>query len=85
MPLHGSLVSTGVHTVTGIKRAVEQAGGAAKLGAVLGVSHQAVYVWIKRGWVPNDRAVQIEQLYAIPRADLVNPKLAALFGTPTAN
>ena len=71
--------------MTGIKRAVEQAGGAAKLGAVLGVSHQAVYVWIKRGWVPNDRAVQIEQLYAIPRADLVNPKLAALFGTPTAN
>ncbi len=72
--------------MTGIKRAVEQAGGAAKLGTTLGVSHQAIYVWVKRGWAPNDRAVQIENLYAIPRAELVNPKLAALFaGTPTVN
>jgi len=70
--------------VTGIKRAVEQAGGAAKLGAALGVSHQAVYVWIRRGWVPNDRAVQIEQLYSIPRADLLNPQILQLIATQTA-
>lgn len=74
--------------MTGIKSAVERAGGAAKLAAFLGVSHQVVYKWVGRGWVPNTRAAQIEDAYGIPRADLVNPQLAAFFGansTPATN
>lgn len=71
--------------MTGIKSAVERAGGAAKLGEILGVSHQVVYVWLKRGWVPNDRAIQLENIYSIPRADLLNPQIAALIGASNAS
>lgn len=74
--------------MTGIKSAVERAGGAAKLAAALGVSHQIVYKWSARGWVPTARAAQIEEVYGIPRADLVDPRLAAFFGansTPATN
>jgi len=74
--------------VTGIKSAVERAGGAAKLAAALGVSHQIVYKWVARGWAPTARAAQIEELYGIPRAELADPQLAAFFGansTPVTN
>jgi len=63
---------------TGIDKAVRSAGGAASLAAKLGVSHQAVYQWIQNGWVPLERAMQLEKLYDIPRAELLSPRLAAL-------
>jgi len=65
--------------MTGIKRAVELAGGANALAAKLGVSHQAIYVWLRKGWVPSQRALEIEKLLDIPRVDLFKPELAALF------
>ena len=64
---------------TGIDRAVEAAGGATALAKLLKVSHQVVYHWQKRGWVPVDRALQIEARLKIPRAKLVNAKIAKLF------
>lgn len=67
--------------MTGIQSAAERAGGAAKLAAAIGVSHQVVYVWLRRGWVPNNRAVQIKDMYGIPRVSLINPQLAEFFGT----
>ncbi len=63
---------------TGIHKAVHTAGGAASLAHKLGVSHQAVYQWIQNGWVPLERAMQLEKLYDIPRTELLSPKLAAL-------
>jgi DNA-binding transcriptional regulator YdaS (Cro superfamily) len=63
---------------TGIDKAVRSAGGAASLAAKLGVSHQAVYQWIQNGWVPSERALELERIYHIPRAELLSPKLAAL-------
>jgi DNA-binding transcriptional regulator YdaS (Cro superfamily) len=68
--------------MTGIKKAVDLAGGANPLALKLGVSHQAVYVWIRKGWVPAHRALEIEKMFDIPRAELFKPELAALF---TAN
>jgi len=65
--------------MTGIQRAIDMAGGANPLAAKLGVSHQAVYVWLRKGWVPAQRALEIEKLFDIPRADLFKPELAALF------
>jgi DNA-binding transcriptional regulator YdaS (Cro superfamily) len=65
--------------MTGIKKAIEMAGGANPLAAKLGVSHQAVYVWLRNGWVPAQRALEIEKLFDIPRADLFKPELVALF------
>ena len=55
---------------------VEKAGGAPALAAHLGVSHQIVYAWVKRGWVPLARAVQLEKKYKVPRDKLINPELA---------
>lgn len=70
---------------TGMYRAVEKAGGVAKLAEKLGVKRQAVYPWLTRGWAPAARAEQIETLYGIPRNELLSPKLrAVLSGTANA-
>ena len=64
---------------TGIARAIEAAGGAMALARILKVSHQVVDAWRLRGWVPAERALQLEARYRIPRAKLVNDKIAKLF------
>lgn len=64
--------------MTGIKKAVNLAGGANQLAHKLGVTHQAIYVWMRKGWVPAQRALEIEHLFDIPRVELFKPELAAL-------
>ena len=71
--------------MTGIKQAIEMAGGACALAHKLGVTHQAVYAWDKRGWVPMQRALQIETEYRIPRTQLLKPELVAVFLKPVSN
>lgn len=63
---------------TGIDRAIEAAGGAIALAKLLKVSHQVVYCWQQRGWVPSERALQLRDRFKIPVSKLVNPKLAKL-------
>lgn len=58
-----------------LRRAVILAGGAAPLAHRLGVSTQAVYKWLKRGWVSPDRAAQLCRWYGVPAADLIRPEL----------
>jgi hypothetical protein len=58
--------------------AVKKIGGARKVAAKMKVSHQAVYVWIKRGWAPMKRAIQLERMTGIPRAKLIDPQIAKL-------
>ena len=65
--------------MTGIEKAIDKAGGASPLAAKLGVSHQAVYVWLRNGWVPSKRAIELERLFDIPRVELFKPELSALF------
>lgn len=69
---------------TGIGKAIAAAGGQAKLAEVLGVSQQFVSVCYKRGWVPMDRAVEIEAQFGISRRELLNPRLASLLEEPMA-
>ena len=57
---------------------LQRAGGAPALAAALKVSHQIVYIWVKRGWVPLARAVQIEKKYGVPRDKIIKPQLAEL-------
>lgn len=54
-----------------LDRAADAVGGAAKLGAILGVSAQAISNWKERG-VPIDRCVPIEVATkgAVTRRDL---------------
>ena len=61
-----------------INRAIEKAGGVAQLGKALGVTHQAVCLWRKKGVVPVERAVDIERLYGIPAVNIVSPQLASM-------
>jgi DNA-binding transcriptional regulator YdaS (Cro superfamily) len=71
--------------MTGIKLAIDLAGGACALAHNLGVTHQAVYTWAKRGWVPMQRALQIETEYGVSRAQLLKPELVAVFTARAAN
>ena len=61
----------------GIVRAVAAAGGQVKMAQSLGVTQQAVSLWLKRGFAPVDRAIEIEHLYGVPRLSTINPRLAS--------
>jgi hypothetical protein len=39
---------------------------------------QAVCQWVRRGWVPPARALEIEDLYAVPRVEMMKPELRAI-------
>lgn len=41
----------------------------------MGVEYQSVQKWIKKGFLPVDRAIQAEQLYKVCRINLMDPKL----------
>jgi hypothetical protein len=67
---------------TGILDAVVLAGSLQNLSDKLGVSYQAVQQWLKIGYVPLARIPEIESLYGVPRAALMNPKYAAALAEP---
>lgn len=58
---------------SGIAQAVELAGSQRKLAKILGVTQQAVSLWVEQGWVPMRRIEKIEEKFSIPRSRLVNP------------
>jgi DNA-binding transcriptional regulator YdaS (Cro superfamily) len=62
----------------GIEQAVNAVGSQGKLAEQLGVSQQAVQKWVKRGYVPPGRVVEIEALTGVPRAKLLSRRLANL-------
>lgn len=64
--------------LTGIADAVLRAGSQTELANKIGVSQQVVSKWLKRGFVPLSRVVEIESEYGIPRARLANPRLTDL-------
>ena len=51
------------------------AGSAQLLAARLGVSHQAVYSWRKKGFVPTKRLLQIEKMFGVQREELASQKV----------
>jgi DNA-binding transcriptional regulator YdaS (Cro superfamily) len=62
----------------GIENAIAAAGSQANLARVLGVTPVAVCNWTRRGWVPLRRAMEIENLLGVPRADTMNPRIRDL-------
>ena len=72
-----------VESRTGIACAVaamQEQGGQSELARRVGVTQQAVNKWLRRGWVPALRAVEVEQATGVPRQRLVNPRLRELVG-----
>lgn len=62
--------------------AIARAGGIVSFARKMGVSHQTVSYWRKQCCVPPARAITIEQLFGVPRANIVNPTLARLLSEP---
>lgn len=62
----------------GVELAIDKAGSQDKLADRLGVSQQVISKWKRRGYVPLNRAVEIETQYGIKRAQLINPRIADL-------
>jgi DNA-binding transcriptional regulator YdaS (Cro superfamily) len=81
---HGALLNTvmSAKKYTGILAAVVAAGGLSPMARQLGVSYQAVQQWMGQGYVPLIRVTEIESLYGVPRAELMNPKYAAALAEP---
>ncbi len=69
--------------IAALETAVERGGGIVRFSRSMGISHQAVYHWRKRGWVPADKALVIESVFGVPRADIMEPRLAAVLRAPT--
>lgn len=63
-----------------VSDAVKKAGGVPALAKELGVTTSAIREWVKFGYVPVQRAQQIELMYGIPRAELVSPKMRSAMG-----
>jgi hypothetical protein len=70
--------------MSGLETAITNAGSRRTFALSLNppVSVQAVGLWVKRGWVPPARALEIEAKYGVDRAYLVKPSLVALVGEP---
>jgi hypothetical protein len=51
----------------------------------MNVTHQAVYNWRKRGWVPPERSLIIETIFGVERSRLMDPNLVRALSTPAAH
>lgn len=70
--------------IAAIREAIEAGGGVLKFAGTMGVTHQAVYYWLKRGFVPIERAIVIEALFKVERERIMDPALLRVLNTPSA-
>lgn len=63
---------------SGLYEAILAAGSQAKLADLMGCSQQNVAFWLKKGYCPIERVIEIEQATGVPRARLVSPLLLDL-------
>lgn len=63
----------------GVQAAADKSGGILPLAELLGVTHQAVYGWLKRAWMPARQAVIVEQKLGLNRAQNLDPHILDLF------
>jgi len=78
-------MTTKEERIAAIDLAIERGGGIIKFCKRMGVTHQAVYAWKRRGWAPLEKAVVIEAIFGIPRGDLMSPDLVRTLNTPSAS
>lgn len=78
-------MTTKEERIAALDLAIERGGGILKFCQRLKVTHQAVYSWKARGWVPPERAVAIEAVFGIPRTDMMNPDLVRALSAPASD
>lgn len=64
--------------ISGIQEAADIVGGPVALAARLGISRQAVHNFVRRGFVPLRRAIEIEAQTGVDRKRLVDPAIVDL-------
>ena len=69
-------------TTESIESAIKRAGGIVAFARFHNVTHQAVSLWRKRGFMPFDRATDTEVGFGVPRETLVDERTAAAYLTP---
>lgn len=69
--------------MSGVQKVIDMAGGVKPLANYLGITTQAIYLWLRDGFVSAPRALELEELYGVPREDLLKPELAALVRAPS--
>jgi transposase-like protein len=77
-------MTTKQERIAAIDLAIERGGGIVRFAKSMGVTHQAVYAWKRRGWAPLEKSIVMEAVFGIPRADFMNPDLVRTLNTPSA-
>ena len=63
--------------IAAINKAIDTAGGIVLFTRDMGLRHQAVYGWKKRGYAPLERALEMEKRYGVSAASMVKPSIAS--------
>jgi|JI10StandDraft_1071094.scaffolds.fasta_scaffold1448461_1 hypothetical protein len=67
-----------------LRAAINAGGGIVMFAKTLGVKHQAVYHWQNKGYVPFERAAEIERRWGIPHRLLVKRSVVQALDTVNA-
>lgn len=70
--------SSGVPPITGVQKACDKMQGQKHLAEALGLTPQAVSLWVKQGFAPWERIHAITELTGVPGRELCDPRLAEL-------
>ena len=65
-----------------LNTAIKRGGGIIAFADALGIAHQNITAWRRKGQVPIARAFVIERLYYVPAALLMAPELAEAYSEP---
>lgn len=63
--------------LSGIEKAIIAVKTQAALAELMGVKQQTVSLWLKQGWVPEDRVIECAMHTGVPRAELLDPAMVA--------
>jgi hypothetical protein len=78
-------ITTRKERIAALDEAIKRGSGIVAFARCMGVTHQAVYRWRNRGWVPLERAITIDATFNIERDRLIAPRIAWALATPHAS
>lgn len=67
-----------------LRSAIDAGGGIVQFAKTLGVRHQAVYHWQRKGYMPFERAAEVERRWGVPHRLLVKPSVVSALESVSA-